>query len=180
MMATRKPIDKEYLLETLKSFNIQVLKNTYATSSDIKDLKQNIKEFIEKVEIQSGKNVQVAKIEPIIGGNRITFLYYDDSNEQKTSSMEVMNGEKGVSIVGADVKEGNILTLELSDGQTIVAGQITVNLDGLVLEDYYTKEQADEKFVRKLDLNTLIQNYLDSTFQKIESDEIKNIFIKEE
>lgn len=178
-MTTRKPIDKNYLLDALKSFNLQVLQNTYATSFEIEEFEKNIKEFIEKIEIPSGKNVQVAKIEPIIGGNRVTFTYYDDSNAQQISSMEVMNGENGVSIVDANVGDENILTLELSNGQTIVAGQITINSDELVLNDYYTKEQINDTFVKKVDLNTLIQNYLDSTFQKIESEEIKNIFRKE-
>lgn len=177
-MTTRKPIDKDYLLEALKSFNLQVLQNTYTTSSEIKNFEENIKEFIEKIEIPSGKNVQVAKIEPIISGNRVTFVYYDDSNEQQISSMEVANGENGVSIIDANVEDGNVLTLKLSDGQTIVAGQITVNSDELVLENYYTKEQVNDEFVQKVDLNILIQNYLDSTFQKIESEKIKNIFRK--
>lgn len=177
-MTTRKPIDKDYLLEALKSFNFQVLKNTYATSSEIKEFEEDIKEFIEKIELSNGKNVQVAKIEPIIGGNRVTFTYYDNSNVQQISSMEVMNGENGISIVGANIADENVLTLELSDGQTIIAGKITVNSDELTLNDYYTKEQVNDKFVQKVDLNTLIQNYLDSTFQRIGSEEINNIFRK--
>lgn len=179
-MTKKKPIDQKYLLETLKSFNTQVLQKIYATPSDIEELEQSIKEFIEKIELPSGKNVQVAKIEPIIGGNRVTFVYYDDANEQQTSSMEIMNGDKGVSVVNANVDEENVLTLELSDGRTIVAGQIIVDLSGLTLEDYYTKKQADDKFIQKINLNELIQNYLNSNFKSIELEEIKNIFRKDE
>lgn len=123
-----------------------------------------------------GKNVQVAKIEPIIGGNRVTFSFTLDDGTNKTSFMEVMNGEKGTSIVGANIIGNNILILELSDGQTITAGQITVDSSKLTLDNYYTMEQSNEKFVQKLDLNTLIQNYLDSNFQPIGSEEIKKLF----
>lgn len=123
-----------------------------------------------------GKNVQVAKIEPIIGGNRVTFSYTLDDGTSKISSMEVMNGEQGTSIVGANIIDDNVLILELSDGQTITAGQITVDSSKLTLDNYYTMEQSNEKFVQKLDLNTLIQNYLDSNFQPIGSEEIKKLF----
>lgn len=172
----RKPVDKEYLLQTLKAFDSQVLKDEYTKNSDIDILKNHIQEEIEKISSKVGKNVQVGKIEPIIGGNRITFVYYDDSDIQKISSMEVMNGEQGVSIVNANVTDENFLVLELSNGQTITAGQITVDSSKLTLDDYYTIEQTDEKFVQKLELNTLIQNYMDSTFQPIEFEEIKNLF----
>ena len=124
-----------------------------------------------------GKNVQVAKIEPIIGGNRVTFSYTLDDGTNKISEMEVMNGEKGTSIINASIQDDNVLTLKLSDGQVITAGKITVDSSQLKLDNYYTIEQTKDKFIQKLDLNTLIQNYLDTSFVVIESDEIKKLFI---
>lgn len=150
------------------------------TKKQLTDTVGFIKDYVDKaldgINTTVGKNVQVGKIEPIIGGNRITFVYYDDSDIQKISSMEVMNGEQGVSIVNANVTDGNILVLELSDGQTITAGQISVDSSKLTLDNYYTIEQTDKKFIQKLDLNTLIQNYLDSSFQPIGSEDIRKLF----
>lgn len=131
---------------------------------------------IQNIVINDGKNVQVAKIEPIIGGNRVTFSYTSDDGITQTSSMEVMNGEAGTSIVNAKIVSNNVLILELSDGSIINAGQIVVNADSLTLDDYYTIEQTDKKFVQKLELDTLIQNYLDSTFIPIESEDIHKLF----
>lgn len=135
----------------------------------------------------NGKNVVVAKIEPIIGGNRVTFLYYDDNNVQQTSSLEVMNGERGVSVASAEVKENNELFITLSDGNEISAGFITIdpNSFNVNLDDYYTKT----------DINTLLENqksYLESyieekvdeivdekvseTVDTVSSDDILNLF----
>lgn len=125
--------------------------------------------------LYDGSDVKVAKIEPIVGGNRVTFSYIADGIS-KTSSMEVMNGEKGVSIVNAQVTNNNVLMLELSDGTTINAGQIIANSGALTLDNYYTIEQTDGKFVQKIELNTLIQNYWDSNFTPIESEDIHKLF----
>ena len=71
-----------------------------------------------------GKNVQVSKIEPIIGGNRVTFSYTLDDESEKTSSLDVMNGIDGKSVVKANIDELNNLTFELSDGSKINVGTI--------------------------------------------------------
>lgn len=126
--------------------------------------------------LYDGKGVQVAKIEPIIGGNRVTFSYNSDDGTSQSSAMEVMNGENGVSIVNAQVTTNNVLMLELSDGSTINAGQIIANSDTLTLDNYYTIEQTDEKFVQKLELDTLIDKYLDSNLIPIESEKIYKLF----
>ena len=123
-----------------------------------------------------GKNVQVAKIEPIIGGNRVTFAYTLDDGTTKTSSMEVMNGEQGVSVVSAKV-EKNILYLTLSNGQTILAGEIIIDSSQLELNDYYTISEINEKFVQRLEITDLINKQLDEHFIAVSSDEIKGLFI---
>ena len=71
-----------------------------------------------------GKNVQVSKIEPIIGGNRVTFSYTLEDESEKTSSLDVMNGIDGKSVVKANIDELNNLTFELSDGSKINVGTI--------------------------------------------------------
>lgn len=126
--------------------------------------------------LYDGSNVQVAKIEPIVGGNRVTFSYTSDEGAPQTSSMEIMNGEKGVSIVKAQVTTNNVLMLELSDGSTINAGQIIANSSTLMLDNYYTISQTNEKFIEKLELDTLVQKYLNSNFTPIESEDIHNLF----
>ena len=124
----------------------------------------------------NGKNAEVAKIEPIVGGNRITFAYYNSNNIKQISFVEIMNVEKGTSITGATVQEGNVLMLELSDGTSINAGQIAIDPSALDMSDYYNITQTNDKFVQKLELNTLIQEYLDSVFIAIESNEIQGLF----
>lgn len=122
-----------------------------------------------------GKNVQVAKIEPIIGGNRVTFSYTLDDGTTKTSAMEVMNGEQGVSVVSANV-EKNFLYLTLSNGEIIPAGEIVIDSSQLDLDNYYTINESNEKFVNRLELTDLINKHLDETFVPVSSDEIKQLY----
>lgn len=124
-----------------------------------------------------GKNVQVSKIEPIIGGNRVTFSYTLDEGTVKTSSIEVMNGEQGTSVISAKVDK-NILYLTLSSGETILAGEITIDSSQLELDNYYTVAESDEKFVQRLELTYLISKQLDEAFVAVSSDEIKELFIQ--
>ena len=125
----------------------------------------------------SGKNIQVAKIEPIVGGNRITFSYYDDDDIQQTSELEVMNGEKGVSVSSARIEDGNKLYFKLSDNSEIFAGTISIDSSNLTLDNFYTKDEVDEKFEKqKLELDEIIKKHLDETLTTISSDEIQNLF----
>lgn len=56
-----------------------------------------------------GKNVTVSSIEPIEGGNEVTFSYTLDSGQKKYSTLQVMNGKKGFS---------PIITTKTSDNGT--------------------------------------------------------------
>ena len=114
---------------------------------------ENIKKWVTKKisdtgNIQCGKNVQVSKIEPIIGGNRVTFTYTLDDGTQENSYLEVMNGEKGVSVVSASIDSNGVLSFTLSNNEVIQAGTITIDSSMINLENYYTKEQADDRFVQ--------------------------------
>lgn len=129
----------------------------------------------------NGKNVVVAKIEPIIGGNRVTFLYYDDNNIQQSSSLEVMNGERGVSVASARIVDGNELILTLSDGVEISAGKITINSSDLTLENYYTKTDIDSMLAtQKTDLESYVDEKVEEkvseTVDTVSPDDILNMF----
>lgn len=107
-----------------------------------------------------GKNVQVSKIEPIKDGNRVTFTYTLDNGTQKNSYLEVMNGEKGASVISANIDETSVLSFTLSNGETITAGKIKIDAGNVNLENYYTKEQSDKKFVQLIELDNLISKKL--------------------
>lgn len=125
----------------------------------------------------NGKNAQIAKIEPIVDGNRITFSYYDDDDNYQTLAMEVMNGEKGTSVANARIDNGNELVLILSDDSEINAGKITINSDNLSLDNYYTAQQIDEKFnTFKIELDELLPEKIKENVTTISSEEIDNLF----
>lgn len=115
---------------------------------------------------ENGKNAQVAKIEPIVGGNRITFLYYDDSNTQQLASVDIMNGEDGTSVTSATIKDGNELILSMSDGTEVSAGVISIQSDNLTLDNYYTKEEVEQ----------LIENKITERISDVSSEEIISLF----
>lgn len=125
-----------------------------------------------------GKNVQVSKIEPIKNGNRVTFTYTLDNGTQKNSYLEVMNGEQGASVVSANIDETSVLSFTLSNGEKIVAGKITIDAGNVNLENYYTKEQTDKKFVQIMELDNLIMKKIEEIYEIATPEEIKNIFIE--
>lgn len=124
-----------------------------------------------------GKNVQVSKIEPIKNGNRVTFTYTLDNGTQTNTYLEVMNGEKGDSVTAASIDETGILSFTLSNGEKIVAGKITIDVGNVNLENYYTKEQANKKFVQIMELDNLILKKIEDVFEIATNEEIKNIFM---
>lgn len=72
-----------------------------------------------------GANCKIQTIAPIEGGNRITFQWKNDSDETRTSTLDVMNGstgEDGISVVDISITDGHLIC-ELSDGSTIDAGE---------------------------------------------------------
>lgn len=124
-----------------------------------------------------GKNVQVSKIEPIKGGNRVTFTYTLDNGTPKNSYLEVMNGEKGISVTSAYIDETGILSFTLSNGEKITAGKIIIDIGNVNLENYYTKEQTDKKFVQIIELDNLISNKIGELFEIASQEDIEKIFI---
>lgn len=140
---------------------------------------ENIKKWVSyklsNIESTHGGNVQVSKIEPIIGGNRVTFTYTLDDGTLQNSYLEVMNGEKGASITSATIQDG-ILSFTLSNGETISAGAITIDESKINLENYYTKEQTEKKFVQLIELDNLIVQKLEENFTAVTNEEIENLF----
>lgn len=124
-----------------------------------------------------GKNVQVSKIEPIKGGNRVTFTYTLDNGKQENSYLEVMNGEQGASVVSANIDETSVLSFTLSNGEKITAGKITIDAGNVNLENYYTKEQTDKKFVQLIELDNLISKKIGELFEIASQEDIEKIFI---
>lgn len=142
---------------------------------------QNIKKWVTKkisaIENSSGKNVQVSKIEPIVGGNRVTFTYTLDNGTQENSYLEVMNGEKGVSVVSASVDDNSgELSFTLSNGQTISAGTIAIDSSKLDLKNYYTKDQANDRFVQTIELDDLISKTIEEKFTTATAEDISGLF----
>ena len=126
---------------------------------------------------ENGKNVVVAKVEPIIGGNRVTFSYFDDKNVQKTEAIEVMNGANGISIANARIDNGHHLILGLSDGNQIDAGIITLDPNNINLTNYYTSQQIDLKLDDlRLELDTLIPQKIHEEMNNLSITEIDAMF----
>lgn len=125
-----------------------------------------------------GKSVQVSKIEPIIGGNRVTFTYTLDNGTQRNSYLDVMNGEQGVSVVSSNIDGDGNLSFILSNGEVLQAGTITIESSKINLENYYTKEQTDKKFVQTINLNHLVLKQIEEHFIAVTKEEINNLFIK--
>lgn len=127
-----------------------------------------------------GKNVQVSKIEPIIGGNRVTFTCTLDDGTQSNSYLDVMNGEKGDSITSASVDDDGNLSFVLSNGEILQAGVITIDSSKINLENYYTRDQSDKKYVQSIELDNLILKAFNENFVAVSSEEIKSLFKTEE
>ena len=142
--------------------------------------KTYVKESLQGAGAIVGKNVQVSKIEPIIGGNKVTFTYTLDDGTQKNSYLEVMNGEKGDSVTSASINNDGILSFTLSNGKTLQAGKIAIEASIINLENYYTKDQTDNKFVRSIELDNLIAKKINENFTAITNEEILNLFKAEE
>lgn len=59
--------------------------------------KKMVKESLLGGGVIAGKNVLIESIEPINGGNRVTFSYTLDDGQKRTSTLDVMNGIDAVS-----------------------------------------------------------------------------------
>lgn len=129
---------------------------------------------------ENGKNVVVAKVEPIIGGNRVTFSYFDDQQIQRTEAVEIMNGSNGVSIANARIDGGNRLILGLSDGNELDAGVITLDPNNINLTNYYDKLEIDGLLAnQKQELIEYVDNATDGKMDRqdfVTSDDIRSLF----
>lgn len=130
---------------------------------------------------ENGKNVVVAKIEPIVGGNRVTFSWYDDENKQQSSDIEIMNGKDAVSIASARVENDNELILGLSDGTELDPVAITIDSSNVSLDGYYSATEIDTLLANQ---KTELTGYIDEKVTETVDDkvdiateeDIKNLF----
>lgn len=76
-----------------------------------------------------GKNVIISSIEPIENGNRVTFVYTLDDGTQKTSTMDVMNGEPGASIESIKIDRNENIVVTLTDGTTKIIGKVPIDVE---------------------------------------------------
>ena len=129
----------------------------------------------------NGQNVVVAKIEPIINGNRVTFSYYDELNIQKFEAIEIYNGEKGTSVAKARIENGSELILTLSDNTEISAGNITIDESSLSLENYYDKTTIDTLLANQKDelteyIDEKVASTVEETVDTVTEDDILSLF----
>lgn len=73
--------------------------------------------------VANGETPTITSTE-IEGGHTITFATTDPSQSVSFNVMDGEEGQRGVSVIRADVDNNNYLKLELSDGNIINAGQI--------------------------------------------------------
>ena len=86
--------------------------------------KKYTEETAEEFGALKGASCQIQSIVAITGGNRITFLWENSSGATRTSTLDVMDGEDGLSIVSATIGADDHLILTLSNGTTLDAGEI--------------------------------------------------------
>lgn len=76
-----------------------------------------------EIQVEDGETPAITSTE-IEGGHTITFATTDPSQSVSFNVMDGEEGQRGVSVIRADVDANNYLKLELSDGNIINAGQI--------------------------------------------------------
>ena len=85
------------------------------------------KRSLEGVGAIAGKPCQIQSITDITGGHRVTFLWVDNSSEEHTSIMDVMDGQDGKGIKSVAVNEESHLIITYTDDTTYDAGAIDVH-----------------------------------------------------
>lgn len=91
---------------------------TYALS------KKYTKDSLEGMGALKGKNCTISSIDPIKGGNRVTFTWTLDDGTPQTTTMDVIDGEDGASIVNMIIDDKGHLIVTLSNSAVIDAGEI--------------------------------------------------------
>lgn len=83
----------------------------------------------------AGKPCQIQSITDITGGHRVTFLWVDNLGTEHTSTMDVMDGEKGdngLGIKSVAVNSSNHLIVTYDDDTTEDAGEMTLDTSDFV------------------------------------------------
>lgn len=99
-----------------------------------------------------------------VEGTTVYFTIAETGEEVSVKLPTPELGKDGISIVDVNVNKNNQLICTMSDGSTIVAGEITIDSSKLNLDNYYNKNQSDELYIQKDDI------------EAISSEEIKALF----
>ena len=79
-----------------------------------------------------GKNCTIPSKTAIEGGTRIVFAWTKDDGTAKTTQLDVMDGEHGVSVESMTIDDNGHLIVTLSDGNEVDAGAVPVSPGGHV------------------------------------------------
>lgn len=99
-----------------------------------------------------------------VEGTTVYFTIAETGEEVSVTLPNPAPGKDGISIVDVNVNKNNQLICTMSDGSTIVAGEITIDSSKLNLDDYYKKEQSDELYIRKEDIEAITSEEIKALF----------------
>ncbi len=81
--------------------------------------KRYTEETAEEIGALKGASAQIQSIQPITGGNRITFEWVNSAGATRTSTLDVMDGTDGedaVQIADIRANASNQILVEMADG----------------------------------------------------------------
>lgn len=94
--------------------------------------KNYVKQTAEGMGAVKGKNCTIQSVDEIEGGKRITFAWTKNDGTRATTTLDVMDGEQGISVESMEIDDDGHLIVTLSDGTPIDAGAVPVSPGGSV------------------------------------------------
>ena len=100
-----------------------------------------------------------------VEGTTVYFTIAETGEEVSVTLPTPEPGKDGISIVDVDVNKDNQLICTMSDGSKIVAGEITIDSSKLNLDNYYNKNQSDELYLHKGDIEAITSEEIKALFK---------------
>ena len=100
-----------------------------------------------------------------VEGTTVYFTISETGEEVSVTLPTPEPGKDGISIVDVDVNKDNQLICTMSDGSKIVAGEITIDSSKLNLDNYYNKNQSDELYLHKGDIEAITSEEIKALFK---------------